>query len=89
MALGARSRDVLGMILGQGLRTILMGVVAGAGGALALTRAIQSLLFGVEPTDPLTFFAVTALLVAVATLACYVPARRATRVDPMVTLRCE
>jgi predicted permease len=89
MALGARSRDVLGMILGQGLRTILLGVVAGAGGALALTRAIQSLLFAVEPADPLTFVAVTALLVGVATLACYVPARRATRVDPMVTLRYE
>jgi putative ABC transport system permease protein len=89
MALGARSRDVLRMILGQGLLTILIGVVAGAGGALALTRAIQSLLFGVEPTDPLTFFAVTTLLVGVATLACYLPARRATRVDPMVTLRYE
>ena len=89
MALGARSRDVLGMIVGQGLRTILIGVAAGAVGALAITRAIQTLLFGVDATDPLTFAAVTTLLIAVATAACYLPARRATRVDPMVALRSD
>jgi putative ABC transport system permease protein len=89
MALGARSWDVLGLILRQGLRTILIGIAAGAAGAFAITRAIQSLLFGVEPTDPLTFFGVTALLTAVATLACYIPARRATRISPTEALRFE
>jgi predicted permease len=89
IALGARSADVLGLILGQGLRTTLVGVGLGLAGALALTRAMQSLLFGVSATDPVTFAAVTLLLAAVAALACYVPARRATRVDPMVALRDE
>jgi putative ABC transport system permease protein len=77
------------MILGQGLRTVLFGVVIGVAGSLALTRAIQSLLFGVTATDPLTFIAVILLLVTVALLACYIPARRAAKVDPMVALRYE
>jgi putative ABC transport system permease protein len=77
------------MILGQGLRTMLAGVGLGIAGALALTRAIQSLLFGVTATDPPTFAGVTLLLAAVAALACYIPARRATRVDPMIALREE
>ena len=89
VALGAQSRDVLGMILGQGMRTILIGVVIGLAGALALTRAISSLLFGVTATDPITFAAVIALLIVTALLACYIPARRATKVDPMVALRYE
>jgi len=89
MALGAVSSDVLGMILGQGLRTILIGVVVGIAGALALTRTVASLLFGVTATDPLTFGAVTLLLVGAGLLACYIPARRATRVDPLVALRYE
>ena len=89
VALGAGSRDVLSMILGQGLRTILIGVAAGLAGSLALTRTVESLLFGVTATDPLTFAAVILLLVAAALLACYVPARRATRVDPMTALRYE
>ena len=89
VALGASSRDVLRMVVGQGFRTIILGVVIGIAGALALTRAVESLLFGVTPTDPLTFFAVTLLLVAAALLACYIPARRATRVDPMIALRYE
>ncbi|MGC1620381.1 MAG: ABC transporter permease [Candidatus Acidiferrum sp.] len=89
MALGAVSGDVLGMILGQGLRTILIGVVVGIAGALALTRTVASLLFGVTATDPLTFGAVTLLLVGAGLLACYIPARRATRVDPLVALRYE
>ena len=89
IALGARSRDVLAMVLSQGLRTVLIGVVIGVAGALALTRAIQSLLFGVAATDPLTFFAVIGLLISAALLACYIPARRAAKVDPMVALRYE
>jgi putative ABC transport system permease protein len=89
IALGAASSDVLGMILGQGLRTILVGVAIGIAGSLALTRAVESLLFGVTATDPLTFAAVTLLLVAAALVACYLPARRATKVDPMVALRYE
>ena len=89
VALGAASRDVLRMILGQGLRTILVGVAAGLGGALALTRTVGSLLFGVTATDPMTFAAVILLLVVAALLACYIPARRATRVDPMIALRNE
>jgi putative ABC transport system permease protein len=89
VALGARSRDVLGMILGQGLRTILIGVVIGLAGSLALTRAIASMLFGVTATDPVTFVGVISLLIVVALLACYVPARRAAKVDPVVALRYE
>jgi putative ABC transport system permease protein len=89
VALGAGSRDVLRMILSQGLRTIFIGVAIGIAGSLALTRTVASLLFGVTATDPLTFGGVTLLLVAAALLACYIPARRATKVDPMVALRYE
>jgi predicted permease len=89
VALGAGSGDVLRMILGQGLRTIFIGVAIGIGGSLALTRTVESLLFGVTATDPLTFGGVTLLLVGTALLACYIPARRATKVDPMVALRYE
>jgi len=89
VALGADRGDILGMILGQGLRTIFVGVAIGIAGSLALTRAVESLLFGVTPTDPVTFGAVTLLLVGAALLACYVPARRATRVDPVIALRYE
>jgi putative ABC transport system permease protein len=89
VALGARSRDVLTMILTQGIRTILIGIAIGLAGSFALTRTLSSLLFGVTATDPLTFAAVIALLIATALLACYIPARRATKVDPMVALRYE
>lgn len=89
VALGARSRDVLTMILSQGMRTIAIGVLIGLAGSLILTRALASLLFGITATDPVTFGAVVALLVATALLACYIPARRAAKVDPMVALRYE
>jgi predicted permease len=89
LALGASPGDVLRMILGQGLRTICIGAVIGIAGSLALTRAFASLLFGVTATDPLTFVGVTVLLLGAGLLACYLPARRAMRVDPIITLRYE
>jgi putative ABC transport system permease protein len=89
VALGAASGDVLRMILSQGLRTIFIGVAIGIAGSLALTRTVESLLFGVSATDPLTFGGVTLFLVGAALLACFIPARRATKVDPMVALRYE
>ncbi len=89
MALGAQRIDVLNLVVGQGMRLILVGVVIGLLGSLALTRVLASVLFKVEPTDPLTFVTVTVLLCVVALLACYIPARRATRADPMAALRCE
>jgi predicted permease len=89
IALGATTGDVLRNILGQGLVTITFGVVAGVLGALALTRWLQSMLFDVTPTDPMAFAAVVTVLVFAATLACYVPARRGTRVNPVEALRQE
>jgi predicted permease len=89
VALGAAPSGILRMILGQGLRTIFIGVAIGIAASLALTRTVQSLLFGVTATDPVTFGGVTLLLVGAALLACYIPARRATKVDPMVALRHE
>jgi predicted permease len=89
VALGAATRDVLRLILGEGLRTVLVGAALGLAGALVLTRTVSSLLFGVTPTDPIAFGTVTLLLLAAALLACYLPARRAARVDPLVALRSE
>jgi putative ABC transport system permease protein len=89
MALGARGRDVLRLVVGQGMALVGVGVGVGLAGALLLTRVMRGLLFAVSATDPLTFVSVALLLAAVALLACLVPARRATKVDPMVALRYE
>ena len=89
VALGASSQDVLRMVLGQGMRTTLIGVGFGIAAAIGLTRLISQVIYGVGATDPLTFIGVAVLLIAVALLDCYIPARRAMRVDPMVALRYE
>lgn len=89
LALGAQTRDVLRLVLGQGMRLVLLGIAVGLAGSFALTRVLAGMLFGVAPTDPLTFAAVSLLLAGIALLACYLPARRATKVDPLVALRDE
>jgi ABC-type antimicrobial peptide transport system permease subunit len=89
MALGARGGDVVAMVLREGMLLATVGVGVGIVAALALTRLIASLLFGVAPDDALTIGAVATLLLMVASVACYIPARRATRVDPMTALRTE
>jgi predicted permease len=89
MALGAQQRDMVRLVLDEGTLVILTGLAFGLVGSLALTRFLSSLLFGVTPTDPLTFACVAVLLAVVALAACYIPARRAMRVDPLVALRCE
>ncbi|HEV2764952.1 MAG TPA: FtsX-like permease family protein, partial [Pyrinomonadaceae bacterium] len=89
MALGAQAGDILKMIVGEGLLLAAAGVALGAAGAFALTRFMAGMLFGVTATDPPTYVAISALLVLIALLASYLPARRATRVDPMSALRYE
>jgi putative ABC transport system permease protein len=89
MALGAQPRDVLRLVIRQGMTLTIAGLLVGIGAGLAATRVMTDMLFGVTATDTVTFISVGALLVVVAFLACYVPARRATKVDPLVALRYE
>jgi len=89
IALGAKHSELMSMVLRQGLSLVIVGIALGLVGASALTRFLSSLLYQVHPTDPPTFIAITALLAGVALLACYTPARRATKADPMVALRYE
>jgi putative ABC transport system permease protein len=87
LALGAERRTIVGMVIGQSMPPILAGAAIGTACALGVSRLMAGLLYGVRPTDPATFSTVPIVLVAVASLACYIPARRATRIDPMITLR--
>jgi putative ABC transport system permease protein len=89
MALGAQPGDVLKLVLGKSLLLVLIGIGIGLTASAALTQALSSLLFGVTPTDPATFTGISLLLSSIALLASYIPARRATKVDPMVALRYE
>lgn len=89
VALGAQQRDVMRLVLGQGAKLTAIGVVIGVAAALGLAQLMGSILYGVKATDPLTFVGVAIALAIVALAACYIPARRATRVDPMVALRYE
>ena len=89
MALGAQARDVYWLVLRQGLKITLVGLVIGLVAAFNLSRVISSYIFGVSPTDPATYIGVSLLLVIIALAACYVPARRTSKIDPMAALRCE
>jgi ABC-type antimicrobial peptide transport system permease subunit len=89
MALGARTVDVLKLVVKHGMKLALLGMVIGLAGSWAITRFLEKMLVGVEPTDVLTFSAVSAFLLLAAFVACYLPARRATKVDPLVALRYE
>jgi ABC-type antimicrobial peptide transport system permease subunit len=89
VALGAKIRDLLQLVVGQGMRLVIAGLMLGVLGSLALTRVLSGFLFGVRPTDPATFAVVSALLAIIGALACWLPARRATKVDPVVALRAE
>jgi ABC-type antimicrobial peptide transport system permease subunit len=89
MALGATRRDVLRLVLARALRIVVAGLIVGLAGAAGVTRVLQTFLFGVTPTDPLVFTIVTLLLLAVGLMAAWLPARRATRIDPWAALRAE
>jgi putative ABC transport system permease protein len=89
MALGAQRLDILRMALGEGMRIVVIGLASGLVGAAIVSRIFRSMLFDVAPADPITYFAVSAILAGVAIFACYIPARRATRIDPLVALREE
>jgi putative ABC transport system permease protein len=89
VAIGAQRRDVFRMVMGQGMLLAVIGVAFGLVGAFALTRLMTTMLFGVEPNDPATFVTIALLLIGVALVACYIPGRRATKVDPLVALRYE
>jgi len=89
IALGARSSQIAGLVIQEGLRVVALGIAIGAVASFMLTQVIQSFLWGVTATDPLTFVAVAGLLAIVAMIACYLPARRALRVDPVMALRME
>ena len=89
MALGAQTGDVLRLVIGEGMKLALIGALLGLGGALALTRLMKTLLFGVSATDPLTYIVIAAALIIVALLACWIPARRVASMDPLVSLRVE
>jgi ABC-type antimicrobial peptide transport system permease subunit len=89
IVLGAQRGDVLGLVIRQGMRVVIVGVVLGLAGAAGLSRVVAGLLFGVSPMDPLAFIGVSLFLVAVALLACWLPARRAAKLDPIIALKCE
>jgi putative ABC transport system permease protein len=89
IALGATPGGILKMVLGQGLLTVAIGLIVGLAGALLLTRTMRSMLFEISPNDPITIVGIALLLLLIAMLASYIPARRATRVDPMIALRYE
>ena len=89
MALGAKSGDVLALVVGEGFRMVILGMILGVGGGVALTRYLSSLFFGVSPTNATTYAEVVLLMIAIALLACLLPAWRALRVNPMVALRHE
>jgi ABC-type antimicrobial peptide transport system permease subunit len=89
LALGARRDQIVALILGQGVRLLAIGLLLGFAAAFALSRVMRSVLFGVSATDPMIFFAVSLLLTGAAVVACWIPAHRASRVDPIITLRAE
>jgi putative ABC transport system permease protein len=89
IALGAQRRDILGLIAHKGFRLVGIGLVLGIAGGVAVSRVLSALLFGLSPLDPISYASVSLFLAVVAALAMYVPARRATKIDPIVALRCE